>query len=60
MKDIYDLTPEERKQAKPEGIKQLIKIDEERLKSWALPDYIRKELEKEIKFLKDWLKEIEQ
>ena len=58
MKSIYDLTPEERKQCKPAGIRILIEANEGLLKSWSLPEYKRKELEAENKYLRDLLKEV--
>lgn len=58
MKSIYDLTPEERRQAKPEGIKYLIDANNALLKSWSLPDYRKKELEAENKYLKELLDEV--
>lgn len=58
MKSIYDLTPEERKRANPDGIRFLIDANNALLKSWSLPDYKRKELEAENKYLRDLLKEV--
>lgn len=58
MKSIYDLTPEERARCNPDGIRFLIDANNALLKSWALPEYKRKELEAENKYLRDLLKEV--
>ena len=59
MKTIYDLTPEERKQAKPEGIRFLIENDKQRVQNPFLPKYMMREIQKELIFLEDLLKEVE-
>lgn len=58
MKSIFDLTPEEKKRCKPDAIRFLIDANNQLLKSWALPDYRRQEIEAENKCLRDLLKEV--
>ncbi len=58
MKSIYDLTPEERKQANPDAVRILIEANERLLNVWSIPDYRRKELEAENKYLRDLLREV--
>ena len=58
MKSIYDLTPEERARCNPDGIRFLIDANERLLNVWSIPDYRRKELEAENKYLRDLLREV--
>lgn len=60
MKTIYDMTAEERAQCSPSGIRILIEADEKYLKVWSISSKDRAEKEKELTFLKELLKEVEE
>ena len=52
---IYGLTEADLQSLDKNGIKELIKINEERLKVWSIPNYEKKQIEEEIKQLKELL-----
>lgn len=60
MKTIYDMTAGERAQCYPSGIKALIEADEKYLRVWSISATDRSKKEKELAFLKELLKELEE
>ena len=52
---LYGLTEEDLKNIDKNGVKELIKINEERLKVWSIPNYEKKQIEEEIRQLKKLL-----
>lgn len=53
---IYGLTEADLQRIDKDGVKELIKINEERLKVWSIPNYEKKQIEEEIRQLKELLK----
>ena len=54
----FGLTKKDLEEINEDGVKELIKINEERLQIWSIPDYEKKQIEEEIKELKELLKSI--
>ena len=57
---LYGLTEEDLKNIDKNGVKELIKINEERLKVWSIPNYEKKQIEEEIRQLKKLLQRYRQ
>ena len=53
---IYRLTEADLKRIDKEAVKKIIAKEEERLNIWSIPNYEKKQIEEEIKQLKELLK----
>lgn len=52
---IYGLTEADLKQIDKDGVRYLIKVNEERLKVWSISKYEKQQIKEEIKQLKELL-----
>lgn len=52
---LYGLTEEDLQKIDKNGVKELIKSNEELLKTWSIPNYEKRQIEEEIRQLKKLL-----